>query len=185
MGRPAKGVHNMTQSKPRPPRQRSSRIRPSVGQDEPNRCYLCGAPASGQCPQCHRPVCDADRVLLDEEMQPLFGSDACTACARSATHDLARGESQWARKRDRDQAYRTCSLCGRESEQVLPHCTRCDRHLCPEHAVRYRKRFHFGTRDKAKAAWYWDSEVRCPAHQMNRFVAWLQRWERDPTNQER
>jgi hypothetical protein len=175
----------MTDSKPRPPHWRSSRTRPSTGQVEPDRCYLCGAPASSHCPQCRRPVCDADRVRLDEELQPLFGSDACAECARSVTRDLACGESQWARKRDRDQPHRTCSLCGRESHQVLPYCTRCGRHLCPEHAVRYRRRFRFGARDKAEAAWYWDYEVRCSDHQMNRFTAWLQRWEGDPTNRER
>jgi hypothetical protein len=130
-------------------------------------------------------VCDADRVRLEEEMQPLFGSDACAECARSTTHDLARGESQLARKRDRDQAYRTCGLCGRESQQVLPHCTRCGRHLCPEHEMRYRRRFRFGARDKAEAAWYWDYEVRCPDHQMNRFAAWFRHWDRDLISRER
>lgn len=175
----------MTNSKPRPPRKRSSRTRSSSGQVEPHRCYLCGAPASGHCPQCHRPICDSDRVLLDEEMQPLFGSDACTECARGTTHDLARDESQWARKRDRDQPHRTCSLCGRRSQQVLPHCTRCGRHLCAEHTIRYRRRFRFGNWDGAEGAWYWDYEVRCPDHQMNRLAAWFRRWEADPTNQER
>ena len=38
--------------------------------------------------------------------------------------EAARLVTEWARKRDRDQAYRTCGLCGRESQQVLPHCTR-------------------------------------------------------------
>ena len=126
-------VHTMTDVKPRPPRRRSGRARPSAWQVEPDRCYLCGAPASDHCPQCHRLVCDADRVLLDEEMQPLFGADACTECARSASHDLARDEIQWARKRDRDQPHRTCGLCGWESQQVLPYCTRCGR---PFHATK-------------------------------------------------
>ncbi len=175
----------MTDAKPRPPRRRSGRARTSAGQVEPGRCYLCGAPAIDHCPQCRRPVCDADRVLLDEELRPLFGSDACTECASSARHDLARDESQWARKRDRDQPHRTCGLCGRESQQVLPYCTRCGRHLCPEHTVRYRRRFRFGARDGAEAAWYWDYEVRCPDHPINRFAAWLRRWEGDPTDQER
>jgi hypothetical protein len=100
-------------------------------------------------------------------------------------HDLARSESQQARKRERDLPHRTCNLCGPETEQVLPHCTRCGRHLCPEHAVRYRRRFRFGARDGAEAAWYWDHRVRCPAHQMNRFTVWLRRWERDRADQER
>jgi hypothetical protein len=175
----------MTGAKPRPPRRRSGRTQSSTGRFEPGRCYLCGAPARGHCPQCHRPVCVADLVPLDKEMQPIFGPDACAQCARSAMHDLARGESQQARKRERDLPHRTCSLCGRETEQVLPHCARCGRHLCPEHAVRYRRRFRFGARDGAEAAWYWDYEVRCPAHQMSRFTAWLRRWERDRADLER
>jgi hypothetical protein len=113
-------------------------------------------------------------------LQPLFGAEACAECARFAAGDLARDEGQWARKRDRDRFYRTCALCEREAEQVLPRCGRCGRHLCPEHAVRYRRRFRFGARDGAEAAWYWDTEVRCPDHQLNPWLARLKGWERLP-----
>ena len=73
---------------PRPPRRKASRGRRSVSPGEPGRCYLCAAPARSQCPQCHRPVCDAHRVLLPGEMQPLFGPNTCAECARFATDDL-------------------------------------------------------------------------------------------------
>ena len=160
---------------------------PQPGSSEragPPVCYVCGAPASDECRQCRRPACDEHQVPLAKELQSLFGPDACPECARLTADDLARDEGQWARKRERDRTHRTCALCHREFEQVLPQCSHCDRHLCPEHSTRYRKRFRFGARDGVEAAWYWDHEARCPDHRMNPLLARLRGWEENPSSED-
>lgn len=170
----------MTGSNPRPPRIRRSRGTPAGHKVQPGHCYLCGAPSSSECRQCHRPICDAHQVPLSDELKALFGPDACAECARFTVDDLARDTAQWARKRELDLPHRTCAICSQEFEQALPECSRCGRPLCPKHAVRYRKRFRFGARGGAEAAWYWDREVSCPEHRLNPVLAWLRGWEREP-----
>jgi hypothetical protein len=170
----------LADSTPRPKRRYPGRARRRVPDFEAGRCYLCGSPATGECPQCHRPVCGDHTVRLSQELVPVFGAQACQACARFSAGDLARDEGQWDKKRSRDLPYRTCAVCGSESEQVLPRCSRCGRHLCPEHALRYRKQFSFGSRHGSEQAWYWDHEVRCPQHRLLPLIARLRSWQPVP-----
>jgi hypothetical protein len=115
-------------------------------------------------------------VALDAALHAFFGPEACTECVRFTVEDLARDEGQWARKRALDLTQCTCAVCGGEFEQVLAPCSRCGRHLCAEHSVRYRRKFRFGARGDAEEAWYWDHEVRCVEHRMVGFVAWIRGW---------
>jgi hypothetical protein len=100
-------------------------------------------------------------------------------CASSTTAEMAKGQDQWAYKRQHDQPFRICAECGTEYEQVLPECSVCARHLCSRHSRCYCKRFRFGARRGGEAAWYWDYEVRCQAHAMGQPVVWLRGWRED------
>jgi hypothetical protein len=71
-------------------------------------------------------------------------------------------------------------LCQREFEQALSQCSQCERHVCPEHSIRYRRRFRFGAKGNAEEAWYWDYEVRCPEHKLNPLAVKLRDWEEAP-----
>ena len=167
----------MADTTPRPPRRRPSRSERAVPNLQPGRCHFCDDLAVGECPQCYRPACATHLVDVAQDLQPAFGEQACASCARYSAEDLARDEGQWRHKRDHDQLHRTCSLCGLEFEQTLPQCSRCLRHLCPEHALRYRKRFSFGAKGEPEGAWYWDHETRCPDHRLNPLIARLRGWQ--------
>ncbi len=145
-------------------------------------CYACAQPAIGTCRGCGRPICQEHLVPYPEDLVPLFGPDACQRCVERAIEEVERGRRQRERKRSQDVIYRTCEICNRVFEQVLPSCSVCNRRVCYDHRVRYRRRFFFGNRrDPVTGAWYWDYQVRCVDHRRHPWIARLTGWEIDHT----
>ncbi|HIQ05438.1 MAG TPA: hypothetical protein EYH31_07035 [Anaerolineae bacterium] len=117
-----------------------------------------------------------------EELVPALGERACAACVERFVAQVEKERQQRERKREHDRWCRTCAICAREFEQVLPQCNVCGRPVCPEHRIRYRKQFRFGAHKGQEAAWYWDYDVRCRDHKRSPWLVRLQGWEIDPTD---
>ncbi|MCD6289211.1 MAG: hypothetical protein J7M34_01815 [Anaerolineae bacterium] len=149
------------------------------------RCYICSAPAVTRCRTCGRPICREHLVPYPEELRATFGPDGCQHCVEWAIETISRGRQQRERKRAQDVVYRTCAVCHRVFDQVLPACSVCGRRVCSKHSTRYRRRFHFGNRkDPVTGAWYWEYDVRCIEHPRRLWWDRLWGWQIDPRTEE-
>ena len=144
------------------------------------KCYICGKPATSTCPLCGRPICDDHRKDFPPDLQPAFGPFACDNCYNEAMNLLEKDRERLTKLKKHPVEDRTCAICGRVFKTVLPRCSVCDRPVCFEHRVRYRRKFYFGSPGPERA-WYWDRDVRCVDHK-RRFPK-LQGWEVDPDDE--
>ncbi len=143
------------------------------------KCYICGAPATAHCPICGRPICDEHKVEFPPEYREAFGEYACTNCYAEAMDLIEKDLERQAKRKKQPVELRTCAICGRVFENVLPRCSVCGRPVCKEHRVRYRKKFYFGSPGPERA-WYWDRDVRCVDHKRSKLNLKLSGWEIDP-----
>jgi len=90
-------------------------------------CHACGEPASSQCSQCHRYVCNGHTIISRYVPVDLI----CTPCveAEEATQKAAKNALRAQQEVER------CSFCGgiQGDHACHPKCAICGKFFCPAH----------------------------------------------------